>query len=57
VVRRQKPVTPRCFNPLFVEAAILSGAYKYFIEGGKLSFNPLFVEAAILRSLSALLPP
>jgi len=37
------------FNPLFVEAAILSGARTKVTGISGSSFNPLFVEAAILR--------
>jgi len=36
------------FNPLFVEAAILSFHLLDFPDAVDVSFNPLFVEAAIL---------
>jgi len=38
-----------CFNPLFVEAAILRPGTPRRRGLARASFNPLFVEAAILR--------
>jgi len=39
-----------CFNPLFVEAAILRRTRRNNRKRAFGRFNPLFVEAAILRT-------